>query len=73
MMSVSWAIGWDSRSGAEVFQAETAEQGLDSLEAFVKECGLPTKLGELHSKVEITDDVLHQVADNRNIIKCNPR
>ena len=61
------------RSGAEVFQAETAEQGLDSLEAFVKECGLPTKLGELHSKVESTDDVLHQVADNRNIIKCNPR
>lgn len=56
-----------------VFGVETAEQGLDALEAFIKECGLPTKISELASKVEITEDVLRQVADTCNIIKCNPR
>ena len=56
-----------------VFEVETAEQGLDALEAFVKECGLPTKMSELQSKVEITKEVLRQVADTCNIIKCNPR
>ena len=56
-----------------VFGVETAEQGLDALEAFIKECGLPTKMSELKSKVEITEDVLRQVADTCNIIKCNPR
>lgn len=56
-----------------VFDAETAEQGLDALEAFIKECGLPTKMSELQSKVEITEAVLRQVADTCNIIKSNPR
>ena len=56
-----------------VFGVETAEQGLDALEAFIKECGLPTKMSELKSKVEITEDVLRQVADTCNIIKTNPR
>ena len=56
-----------------VFGVDTAEQGLDALEAFIKECGLPTKMSELKSKVEITEDVLRKVADTCNIIKCNPR
>lgn len=56
-----------------VFDTETAEQGLEALEAFIKECGLPTKLSELQSKVEITEDVLRQVADTCNVIKSNPR
>ena len=56
-----------------VFDVETAEQGLDALEAFIKECGLPTKMGQLKSKVEITTEVLQKVADTCNIIKCNPR
>lgn len=56
-----------------VFDAETAEQGLDALEAFIKECGLPTKMSELQSKVEITEAVLRQVADTCNVIKSNPR
>lgn len=56
-----------------VFGVETAEQGLDALEEFIKECGLPTRLGSLSSKVEITDEVLHKVADTCNIIKSNPR
>lgn len=56
-----------------VFGVDTAEQGQDALEAFIKECGLPTKMSELKSKVEITEDVLRKVADTCNIIKCNPR
>lgn len=62
-----------TRFAKVVFEVETAEQGLDALEAFIKECGLPTKMGQLKSKVEITEDVLRQVADTCNIIKCNPR
>ena len=56
-----------------VFGADTAEAGVDALENFIKECGLPTKMGQLKSKVEITLEVLRQVADTCNIIKCNPR
>lgn len=62
-----------TRFAKVVFEVETAEQGLDALEAFIKECGLPTKMGQLKSKVEITEEVLRQVADTCNIIKCNPR
>lgn len=60
-------------SCVEVFGADTAEAGVDALENFIKECGLPTKMGQLKSKVEITPEVLRQVADTCNIIKCNPR
>lgn len=56
-----------------VFEVETAEQGLDALEAFIQECGLPTKMSQLHSKVEITEELLRQVADTCNVIKSNPR
>lgn len=56
-----------------VFDKQTVEEGLDALEAFVKECGLPTKMGQLRSKAEITPEVLRKVADTCNIIKCNPR
>lgn len=62
-----------TRFAQVVFGVETAEQGLDALESFVKECGLPTKMNQLQSKVEITEEVLRQVADTCNIIKCNPR
>lgn len=55
-----------------VFDKQTAEEGLDALEAFVKECGLPTKMGQLRSKAEITPEVLRKVADICNIIKCTP-
>ena len=56
-----------------VFNKDTAEQGLDALEDFIKECGLPAKLCKLKSKTDITDDILHKVADTCNIIKSNPR
>ena len=62
-----------TRFAKVVFDADTAEAGLDALESFVKECGLPTKLHELKSTVEITPEVLRQVADTCNLIKTGPR
>ena len=62
-----------TRFAKEVFQVNTAEEGLEALSAFIRECGLPTKMGQLKSRVEITPEVLRQVADTCNIIKCNPR
>lgn len=62
-----------TRFAREVFGKESAEEGLDALSDFIKECHLPTKLGELRSKVEITPEILRKVADSCNIIKCNPR
>ena len=62
-----------TRFAKAVFEKDTAEEGLEALAALIKECGLPLKMGELKSKVEITKDVLRQVADTCNIIKCGPR
>ncbi len=62
-----------TRFAKVVFDADTAGDGVDALENFIKECGLPTKMGQLRSTVEITPQVLRQVADTCNIIKCNPR
>ena len=62
-----------ARFGQEVFGVKTAQEGLEALTAFIRECGLPTKLSQLKSRVEITPQVLRQVADTCNIIKCNPR
>ena len=56
-----------------VFDKDSAQEGLDALASFIEECGLPTKLGQLKSKVEITPELLRQVADSTNIIKTNPR
>jgi len=61
------------RFAKAVFGIDTAKDGIDALSDFIKECGLPTKMDELKSKVEITPEVLRQVADTCNIIKCNPR
>ena len=62
-----------TRFAKEVFGKETPEEGLKALSSFIRECGLPTKMGQLKSKVEITPQVLRQVADTCNIIQCNPR
>ena len=61
------------RFAKAVFGKDTAEEGIQALSDFIKECGLPTKMGELRSKVEITPEVLRKVADTCNVIKCNPR
>lgn len=62
-----------TRFAKEVFDADTAEAGVEALAAFIRECGLPTKMGELKSKVEITPEILRNVADTCNVIKCGPR
>lgn len=62
-----------ARFAKVVFDVDTAGGGVDALENFIKECGLPTKMSQLRSTVEITPQVLRQVADTCNIIKCNPR
>lgn len=62
-----------TRFAKEVFGVDTAEEGLEALSAFIKECGLPVKLVELKSKVEITPEILRKAADTCNIIKCGPR
>lgn len=56
-----------------VFDKDTAEEGIQALSDFITECGLPAKMGELKSKVEITQEILRKVADTCNIIKTNPR
>lgn len=62
-----------ARLGQVVFGVSTAEDAVDALEVFVKECHLPSKMSELKSKAEITPEILRKVADTSNIIKCNPR
>lgn len=61
------------RFAKEVFGVNTAEAGVEALADFIKACGLPTKMGELKSKVEITPEILRSVADTCNVIKCGPR
>lgn len=62
-----------TRFAKEVFGKDNAGAGLEALTAFIEECGLPTKMGQLKSKVEITPDILRKVADTCNIIKSGPR
>ena len=58
-----WNISADGKSETEI-----ALLGIDALEGFIKVCGLPTHLTELYSKIELTDDVLKEIADSTNII-----
>ena len=62
-----------TRFAKEVFGKDTAEEGVEALAEFIRECGLPTKLSELNSKTEITPELLRKVADTSNVIKCGPR
>ena len=62
-----------TRFSKVVFDVDTAEEGVDALENFIKKCGLPLKMSQLQSKAKITPEVLRNVADTCNIIKCNPR
>lgn len=62
-----------TRFAKTVFDVDTAEAGVDALENFIRECGLPMKMSQLTSTVEITPDVLRQVADTCNIVKSGPR
>lgn len=62
-----------ARFAKSVFGVDTPEAGVEALADFIQECGLPTKMSQLASKVDITPEVLRQVADTCNIIKCGPR
>lgn len=62
-----------TRLAKVVFDAETAEAGLDELEALIRQCKLPTKMGNLKSTVVITPEILRKVADTSNLIKTGPR
>ena len=62
-----------ARLGQAVFGVEGAEAAVDALAAFIQECGLPPRLGQLKSKVEITPELLRQVADSVNLLPNGPR
>lgn len=62
-----------TRFARVVFGKESAEEGIETLAAFIEECGLPTKLSQLRSTTEITSELLRKVADSTNIINSNPR
>ena len=62
-----------ARFAQVVFGRQTAEEGLEALTAFIADCGLPSKLGQLRSNVEIIPALLRQVADSCNLIRTNPR
>lgn len=59
-----------ARLGEVVFGTTAA---VEALAAFIKECGLPTRLTDLKSRVPITPELLREVADSCNLIKTNPR
>lgn len=62
-----------TRFAQEVFHVDNTQAGLAELDKFIKACNLPTKLGQLKSKVAITPELLRKVADSANITKTNPR
>ena len=62
-----------TRLAKVVFGADTAEAGLDELEKLIKDCGLPSKMGELKTIAAITPELLRQVADSCNLMKSGPR
>lgn len=59
-----WGISKDGKSEDEI-----ALDGIIALGDFIKECGLPTRLGELDTKTEFTDDILKEIAHSCNIVK----
>ena len=62
-----------ARLGKAVFGVEGAEAAVDALAAFIQECGLPVRLSQLKSRVEITPELLRQVADSVNLLPNGPR
>ena len=45
------------------------EQLYGQLEDFIRACGLPTRLSQLHTRTEITPALLRQVADSTNLLQ----
>lgn len=63
----------DASDAAQASASDAAQASVDALAAFIEECGLPTKMRDLVSRVEITPELLKQVANTCNIIKTGPR
>lgn len=67
-----------ARLGREVFGVKDADDvraaalTVNALSVFIAECGLPTRLGQLRSRAEITPELLRRVADTTNLIKTGP-
>lgn len=67
-----------ARLGRTVFGVTAADDqaaasdAVEALSAFIEECGLPTKLGQLRSRVEITPELLRRVADTTNLVTSGP-
>ena len=57
----------------ETYLGNSDQDNVSDDVALAKESGLPTKLGQLKSMVEITPEVLRQVADTCNLIPSGPR
>lgn len=53
---------------SEADDEKAAQAGIQTLAGFIQECGLPTKLSQLHSKTEITPELLRQVAYSTNLL-----
>ena len=50
-------------------ERELAVAGVDALTAFIRECGLPARLGELRMKGALTEDTLRAIAGSCNLIQ----
>ena len=53
---------------SEADEERAAQAGIRALEDLIRECGLPTRLGQLNSRVEITPELLRQVANSTNLL-----
>ena len=62
-----------TRFAETVFGADSAEKGVEALADFIRDCGLPTRMSGLKSKVEIAPEILRKVADTCNVIPTGPR
>lgn len=62
-----------ARMGQAVFGVHGAAAAVEALASFIQECGLPTKLRQLHSREEITPELLRQVANSVNLLPNGPR
>lgn len=52
--------------------AKAAEEAVDALANYIRDCGLPSRLSELRSSIEITPDVLKRVADTTILVPTGP-
>lgn len=57
---------------AAVDDQTAASDTVKALSALIEECGLPTKLGQLRSRVEITPELLRRVANTTNLVTSGP-